>query len=110
MFTAQSGGGQCPLRSSNFQLARNFLFAAAFAAKERKQKFGLLVVCSKACDEKVKEQLEEFRSRILSEKWHEQILLVHYEQWIEILRASAHPVALELARFLAERIKNVLRQ
>jgi len=67
-------------------------------------------VCSKACDEKVKEQLADFRSRILSEKWHKQIALVHYEKWIEILRASAHPVAVELAGFVAERIRNVLGQ
>jgi hypothetical protein len=108
IFEKQNRDQECPFRGPNYQLMRNFLFAAAYAARNAKKDFRVAVVCSETCDEKVKKQLEDFRLGILLESQRERVGLIHYERLIEKLTESSVPVAKELAGFLAERIKKIL--
>ena len=108
VFAEQTGFERCPFRDSNFQLMRNFLFAAAYAELHRKKYFGVLIVCSKQRDHRLREQLAEFRSEIVLPSYDQQVRLVYYEDWIEILTDSGAQVGRDLAKYLKERIESVI--
>jgi hypothetical protein len=105
VFRMQSKGQDCPFCESNYQLMRNFLFAATLATKKGKKNFGVLVVCPKACDGTLRGQIEQFRSEILLESYRDHLKLVYYEDMIDLLKNSGNQSAGKLAKFLNDRIQ-----
>ena len=107
-FTMQSSGDTCPLRNGSYQLMRNFLFAASYAKREQKSKFGVLVICSKRRSIKLIEQVNQFRSEVLLPEFRVNITLRYYEDLITILETSDNSTAKDLATYLETRIQTVL--
>src|SRR5262249_60007273 len=99
-------GQICPLRGSNYQLMRNFLFAAAYAERHRKSFFGLLAIAPRALSGRLHQQLE-FRDKLLLPEHRERVVLMEYEHYFELLCAHANKDGKELAVFLAERLRLV---
>ena len=108
-FLMQSSGDTCPLRHGSYQLMRNFLFAASYAKREQKSKFGVLVICSKRRSKKLIEQVHQFRSEVLLPEFRENINLCYYEDLITILEKSENSTAKDLATYLEMRIQTVLK-
>jgi hypothetical protein len=52
--------------------------------------------------------LAEFRSEIVLPSYDQQVRLVYYEDWIEILTDSGAQVGRDLAKYLKERIESVI--
>ncbi len=67
-------GRECPFASHHYQLMRNFLFAAAFAAREGRQRFGMFVVCPRQRAVVVSQQLETFKWMFFKKKVNRGIL------------------------------------
>jgi hypothetical protein len=108
VFAEQTASEVCPFRDGHFQPMRNFLFAAESAARQGKEHFGVLVLCSNRCDGKLAGQVATFRDEILQEAHWSRVAMVHYERLIELLAAATTTAAHELAAFLRGRIANVL--
>lgn len=108
VFNRQAEGETCPLGGPAYQLMRNFLFAAAYAERHGKKQFGVLVICSARKDQLLREQIDQFKNSVLLPEYRDHLAMLHYENWIEILAASALPVARDLAGFLKARIEAVL--
>jgi len=108
VFAQQQVGEVCPLRGSAYQLMRNFLFAAAYAEKLGREQFGLLIVCSERKDQRLKEQVTEFKQKLLLPRYADHVRLCHYEEWIMILEEASSPESTELATFLRHRIERIL--
>ena len=62
VFRMQDIEDACPMRSSNFQLMRNFLFAAAYARKNKISLHGVITIAPAATSTLLKDQVAEFRS------------------------------------------------
>lgn len=107
VFREQRSGGACPLRGSNYQLMRNFLFAAAYAQKYGKEHFGVLVICPAANDKLLVAQVREFQTAILLPEYVDHVRLFHYEDWIQNLTAHGAQAGQELAAFLRNRMESV---
>lgn len=109
VFTEQSKNDVCRLRGSSYQLMRNFLFASAYAQKYGKQAFGVIIICPRKNDGILKLQLAEFFEQILLPEYQENIALINYEDWADILLGNNnHEECIKLANFLRDRIKGVL--
>jgi hypothetical protein len=109
IFAEQSKSDVCRLRGSRYQLMRNFLFASAYAQKYGKRAFGLLIICPKNNDSILQSQLTEFYEQILLPEYRENITLIHYEDWADMLLSNNnHEECINLANFLRDRIKGVL--
>jgi hypothetical protein len=108
VFAEQMDSEICPFRDSNFQLMRNFLFAAAHAEQQGKEHFGVLVLCSQRRDQKLIGQVKVFQTEILQDSHRSQVAVVHYERLIGLLSASSATAAHDLAAFLTESINKVL--
>ena len=104
MFQQQNPGERCPFAGSNYQLMRNFLFAASYAERYKKSSFGVAVVCPSNRDSKVREQLEAFRTSVLLPEFQNRIQLLHYESLIQRIHGSDDSSASELGNFLTKRI------
>jgi hypothetical protein len=89
---------------------RNFLFAAAFAARHGHPHFGVLIVCPKTRSARLVEQVERFRENVLLGGFRDRIALVYYEDYIALLRHTRDSDAQELAEFLAQRINSEIRE
>ena len=107
VFEQQSQGGECPFGNSNFQLMRNFLFAATHARKHHLADFGVLVICPEKRKDNLEGQIQAFRKLLLHD-FQDHIALVTYEDYISTLRASGDE-AQPLARFLATRINDEIQ-
>jgi len=111
VFAEQPSSGVCPLRGGNYQLMRNFLFAAAYAEKYGKQTFGVIVICPAKNDRILTAQLAEFRDHVLLPEHRETIKLLHYEDWTGMLSTNEdHEESLKLAKFLGDRIEGVRKK
>lgn len=108
VFRVQAKGDACPFRLSTYQLMRNFLFAAAFAERERRSFFGVLAICPRGTADTLEKQLDEFRREILMPRFRERIRLAYYEDYIEFLRGTRDTSARDLASFLEERINSII--
>lgn len=104
MFRAQTSGDTCPLRDSNYQLVRNFLFAAARAITESKDNFVVLVTCPGIRTAKLEKQINSFCEMLLPD-YRNRVKLVHYERLIELFSESRCDAAVRLAEFLSQRMK-----
>jgi hypothetical protein len=104
VFQQQVVGETCPFSGPHFQLMRNFLFAASFAAREGHQRFGVLAICPRRYLSNLTAQVEAFRTEILRDELRGRLELRTYEDYTETLRRSGDSDAAELATFLEGRI------
>ncbi len=106
VFHQQHDGDICPLRDGNYQLMRNFLFAAMLAQQQGKLFFGVMVICPDCTSSLVKQQVADFKKSILLPAYADRVQFVAYEDYIGILRGCGSD-AVNLAGFLEGRIKTV---
>jgi hypothetical protein len=104
VYEKQSEGKQCPFDGPNYQLMRNFLFAASISQQKKLHNFGVVVMSPERTAGKLVKQIEEFRNTILQLQFHNQIQLLTYEKLIVHLRQSQIESASNLADFLSSRI------
>jgi hypothetical protein len=64
-FREQGSGDICPLRGPNYQLMRNFLFAASLAEVEQKSYWGVLTIAPRKFAPKLVDQVNGFRDGVL---------------------------------------------
>ena len=83
---------------------RNFLFAASYAERHRKDFFGLLAIAPRGFSGRLRLQFEEFRYGLLLPQHRQKVALVEYEHYFELLAAHGHQEGKELANFLEERL------
>ena len=93
----------CPFKGAKHQLIRNFLFAAAYAARARKGFFGVLALCPRATSGMIESQLNVFRDEILLPEYRKLVKLAHYEDYIAALYSARDPDAREPGEFLSDR-------
>lgn len=93
----QEPGMTCPLAGPSYQLMRNFLFVASFAAREGKKNFGVAVVCPSKRKETLEKQIEEFRDKILLPEYGERIQLLAYDDLVNAMRSCARKDQMGLA-------------
>lgn len=104
VYTKQSSGETCPFDGPNYQLMRNFLFAAALAQRKGLPSFGVVAIVPAKKSGKLERQIESFRTTILQPAYATYIRLVTYERLIELLRDTSEVGAVALANFLSSRI------
>jgi len=107
IFERQNSDQACPLRGPNYQLMRNFLFAATYAERHRKDFFGLLAIAPRDQSDRLRGEFAEFRDKILLPEHRDRITFVEYEHYIELLAVYGGDDGKDLASFLAARIKSI---
>lgn len=108
VFAKQSPGEACPFAGPNYQLMRNFLFAASMAERDGRPSFFLLTIAPRAFADHLTEQLERFRRDILRSEFADCAGFIAYEGLAESLRAQPDQHAQRLGDFLLERIATVV--
>lgn len=108
IFQQQKAGDTCAFRGSNYQLMRNFLFAAAMAERDKKSHFHVLTIGPRRFAPVLAEQVATFRREVLLPEFQDLIAFVDYEEYADLLDAANDPSAAELAEFLRERIRHVV--
>lgn len=101
-------GQRCPFADSNYQLMRNFLYAAAYSQKYNKKWFGVVAICPEQRMQKLERQVEEFRQNVLTKEFSDRVILITYEKYIDLLYAAKIKTATQLADFLRERIAKIV--
>jgi Restriction Endonuclease associating with ARP len=104
VFAKQANGETCPFAGPNYQLMRNFLFAAALAQQKRLESFGVVAIAPARKSGRLERQVESFRTTILQPQFAPCVRIVTYERLIELLRQCGDHDAAALATFLVERI------
>jgi len=107
VFKAQQVSAKCPFRNGHYQLMRNFLFAGAYAARNGLQRFGVIVVCPKVNSTVLDGEIKSFREQVLAPECYDYMQMIHYEDYIALLRAKKNAEACELADYLDQRIATV---
>jgi hypothetical protein len=110
VFEMQKKGADCPFKSPNYQLMRNFLFAAAYAMRYQKRHFSVLAISPKKTSPVIRKQLREFRDGVLRPPFRGLVKIAHYEDYLEVLGSIRDPEARELAQFLSGRIDTVVNR
>jgi hypothetical protein len=108
VFAKQESGQTCPFNGPNYQLMRNFLFAAALAQQQKLTSFGVVVIAPAKKSAKLEREVELFRTIILQPEFGSSIKIVTYERLIEVLRESLDVGAVALATFLSGRIAQLI--
>lgn len=108
VFSKQVAGEECPLRGSNYQLMRNFLFAAAMAERDRKSWFGVLTIAPRRYAGELRAQVAAFRERVLLPHHSDRVSFLDYESYCELLRQTRDADADDLAEFLESRIDAII--
>ena len=109
VYAKQSSGQTCPFDGPNYQLMRNFLFAAAMAQREKLPSFGVVAIVPAKKSSKLEKQVESFRTTILQPEFGSSVRLVTYERLIELLRETVEAGAVALANFLEGRIAELIQ-
>ena len=108
VFAKQVDGQKCPFNGPNYQLMRNFLFAAALAQQQKLRSFGVVAIAPAKMSGKLKRQIESFRTTVLQPGFGSCVKLVTYERLIELLKETGDVAAIALADFLSERIAELI--
>jgi hypothetical protein len=87
---------------------RNFVFSAALAQREKKPRFGVVVIAPKKTAGRLEKEVDAFRSTILQPQFGGSVQVVYYERLVELLRQSNDIEADLLGQFLASRIADAL--
>lgn len=98
----------CPFGGPNYQLMRNFLFAASYATKRRKSNFGVAVVCPEIRSSTLVDQIEAFRNDVLLPEFRDRIQLLTYDHLVEVLRAFSKGGRESLADHLAVQLRQLV--
>ena len=106
VFREQRAGETCPLAMSNYQLMRNFLFAATKAGNG--QEFGVIATVPEKTAAKVKAQVAAFQADVLSEPYRGRINVGTYDALAALLLESAHQPSVAHGEFLRERMATLL--
>ena len=106
VFREQRAGENCPLSKSNYQLMRNFLFAAKTAGKG--QEFGVVAMVPEKTASKVKPQVAAFQKDVLSEPHRARINVGTYDALAALLLHSPHQASVAHGEFLRERMTTLL--
>lgn len=106
VFKEQKAGDTCPFAASNYQLMRNFLFAATKAGDTNA--FGVLAMVPQKVGTKVKAQVSAFQQDILSELFRSGINVGTYDTLVAILLQSPHKQTQALGEFLNQRMAALL--
>lgn len=104
VYARQESGETCPFCGPNYQLMRNFLFAAAFAQEKKLPSFGVLAIVPEKTSDKLTKQIDAFRTNILQPQFRSCVKLITYEHLIALLQQSTNVEAATLATFLLEKI------
>lgn len=105
IFHQQSPGDHCPFAGPNFQLMRNFLFAARSAGPARS--CGILAIVPAKTASEVTQQVAAFRSNVLQVPFQSMITSAAYDSIAEQLAMSADSRSRGLSRFIRERIRTL---
>lgn len=108
VFAKQSEGDVCPFAGSNYQLMRNFLFAAAMAERSGHSGHFMLTIAPRAFSDHLSGQLDSFRTQILRPGLAGRVGFAAYEDLAAILCDDSDPDAQRLGLFLLERIVAVV--
>lgn len=108
VFRMQQHGESCPLRGSDYQLMRNYLFAAARSRTEDIPTHGVVTIAPAAISRRLRDQVAAFRSQILLPSYSGSIQHTTYEKYAHLLRAAGDGSCAELADFLEQRIDAVI--
>lgn len=108
VFARQSIGEKCPFSGPNYQLMRNFLFAAALAQQKECRTFGVLTIAPARTSNKLRRQVKAFRTTILQPQFGHCVQFATYERLIELLRRTRDGGAEDLANFLEGRIATLI--
>jgi hypothetical protein len=103
VFSEQKSGEDCYFKGHNYQLMRNFLFAAALAQKTGKSQFGVMAIAPQKFLPNLQSQIDGFKESVLLREHHERIQLTTYERYVELLRESGNAAAKQLGDFLETR-------
>ena len=106
VFREQREGETCPLAMSNYQLMRNFLFAATKVGKG--QEFGVVAMVPEKTASKVKAQVAAFQAEVLSEPYRAHINVGTYDALAALLLHSPHQASVAHGQFLRERMTTLL--
>lgn len=87
VFKMQVEGDTCPFYRHNYQLMRNVLFAATFSEKRSLPYWGVVAICPKNNEIPLKKQIQGFKEKILLPEFQDRIQLIHYEDYIRILKS-----------------------
>ena len=88
----------CPFLS-DYQLMRNYLFAAEYARRGSKAHFGVIGIAPSARSEPLASGIERLRKSALLPGHTERVAPVSYERYVDLLASGSNP-ARELATFL----------
>jgi hypothetical protein len=108
VFAKQADGETCPFDGPNYQLMRNFLFAASLAQRKKLPSFGVVAVAPARTAGKLERQIDSFRTAILQPEFASCVRFVTYERLIELLRETGEAGAVGLADFLEGRIAELI--
>lgn len=106
VFREQREGETCPFVASNYQLMRNFLFAATKAGEA--QEFGVVAMVPEKTEAKVKTQVAAFQQNVLNEPYRSRINVGTYDTLVAILLRSPHHSTIAHGEFLRERMATLL--
>jgi len=106
VFRTQRAGEICPLAMSNYQLMRNFLFAATKVGKA--QEFGVVAMVPEKTGSKVKAQVAAFRADVLREAYRAHINVGTYDELAALLSHFPHQASVAHGEFLRERMTTLL--
>jgi hypothetical protein len=106
VFQEQKVGDACPLAASNYQLMRNFLFAATTAGNARK--FGVIAMVPEKTGAKVKTQVKAFQDIVLSKPFRSHINVGTYDTLAAMLMQSTHQPTVTHGEFLRKRMTTLL--
>jgi hypothetical protein len=108
VYTKQINGEECRFRGSNYQLMRNFLFAAVSA--QNSKTFGVLALVPKATSGQICSQVKRFQSEVLQLSYVDHVAVATYDELTELLSVSKSDRGRRLSSFLVERMTTVLRK
>ena len=108
VFAMQESGDVCPLRGSNYQLMRNFLFAATYARKYGLGVHGMITIAPAATSTLLRDQVDEFQNEVLLPEYANLVRHTTYEDYVDVLRSLGDDTSAELAKFLETRIGSIV--
>ena len=104
VFAMQGSGSVCPMRGSNYQLMRNFLFGATYARKYGLAVHGMITIAPAATSALLREQVDKFQTEVLLPDYANLVRHTTYEDYVDVLRSFGDDTSAELAEFLETRI------
>ena len=106
VFREQREGETCPFTASNYQLMRNFLFAASTAGDARE--FGVVAIVPEKTGVTVRAQVAAFQLGVLSQGFRSRINVGTYDALAAMLLQSEHRSTIALGQFLRKRMTTLL--